>query len=94
VIFRGKGLEGPLTDADPNREGAPIPAVKPMNAKSLKQKKAAKLIADFYKVALPLLAKKKPANGFLRGKARGVSSAAARVRRHASSSSATASSAS
>jgi 2,3-bisphosphoglycerate-independent phosphoglycerate mutase len=21
VIFRGKGLEGPLTDADPNREG-------------------------------------------------------------------------
>src|SRR5690348_13072489 len=41
VIFRGKGLEGPLTDADPHREGLPIPAVKPVNAKSLKAKKAA-----------------------------------------------------
>jgi len=65
VIFRGKGLEGPLTDADPNREGAPIPVVKPTHAKSAKQKKTAKLIAEFYKMALPLLAKKKPANGFL-----------------------------
>ena len=25
VVFRGKGLEGPLTDADPNREGFAIP---------------------------------------------------------------------
>src|SRR5947208_11868382 len=39
VIFRGKGLEGPLTDSDPNREGLPIPTVKPHDAKSLKQKK-------------------------------------------------------
>src|SRR6188768_1663353 len=59
VIFRGQGLEGPLTDADPNREGTAIPTVKPTDAKSAKQKKAAKLIADFYKAALPLLAKKK-----------------------------------
>jgi len=29
VVFRGKDLEGPLTDADPNREGFAIPAVKP-----------------------------------------------------------------
>lgn len=65
VIFRGAGLEGPLTDSDPNREGLPIPTVKPTNAKSAKQKKAAKLIADFYKVALPLLKAQKPANGFL-----------------------------
>jgi 2,3-bisphosphoglycerate-independent phosphoglycerate mutase len=65
VIFRGKGLEGPLTDSDPNREGLPIATVKPTNAKSAKQKKTAKLVADFYKVALPLIAKKKPANGFL-----------------------------
>ncbi len=65
VIFRGKGLEGPLTDSDPNREGLPIATVKPTNAKSLKQKKAAKLVADFYKLALPLLAKQQPANGFL-----------------------------
>ncbi len=65
VIFRGKGLEGPLTDSDPNREGLPISTIKPTNAKSLKQKKAAKLIAGFYKAALPLLAKQQPANGFL-----------------------------
>src|SRR5436853_3612123 len=65
VVFRGKGLEGPLTDADPHREGFAIPAVKPLNAKALKAKKSAKLIVDFYKQALPLLAKKKPANGFL-----------------------------
>src|ERR1043165_5317079 len=65
VVFRGKGLEGPLTDADPNREGLPIPTVKPRNPKSAAQKKTAKLIADFYKAALPILAKEKPANGFL-----------------------------
>jgi 2,3-bisphosphoglycerate-independent phosphoglycerate mutase len=65
VIFRGKGLEGPLTDSDPNREGLPVAAVKPTVSKSVKQKKAAKLVANFYAAALPLLAKKKPANGFL-----------------------------
>ena len=65
VVFRGKGLEGPLTDADPNREGFAIPTVKPRNPKNAKQKKMAKLIADFYKAALPILAKEKPANGFL-----------------------------
>jgi 2,3-bisphosphoglycerate-independent phosphoglycerate mutase len=65
VVFRGKGLEGPLTDADPNREGFVIPAVKPRDPKNAKQKKMAKLIADFYKAALPIIAKEKPANGFL-----------------------------
>ena len=65
VVFRGKGLEGPLTDADPHREGSKIPAVKPTNAKSAKQKAAAKLIVEFYKKALPLLKGKQPANGFL-----------------------------
>jgi 2,3-bisphosphoglycerate-independent phosphoglycerate mutase len=65
VIFRGKGLEGPLTDADPNREGFKIPVVQPRDPKSAKQKKMAKLIAAFYKAALPIIAKEKPANGFL-----------------------------
>ena len=65
VIFRGKDIEGPLTDSDPNREGLPIGVVKPQNLKSDKQKKAAKLVADFYKAALPLLKGKQPANGFL-----------------------------
>ena len=65
VVFRGAGLEGPLTDADPHREGLPVPTVKPVNPKSAKAKKAAKLVADFYKAALPIIAQKKPANGFL-----------------------------
>src|SRR5258706_1723695 len=65
VVFRGKDLEGPLTDADPNREGFTIPTVKPRDPKNAKQKKMAKLIAEFYKKALPIIAKEKPANGFL-----------------------------
>ncbi|MBI3881987.1 MAG: 2,3-bisphosphoglycerate-independent phosphoglycerate mutase [Verrucomicrobia bacterium] len=65
VIFCGKGLEGPLTDTDPNREGLPIATAKPTSAKSAKQKKTAKLIAAFYKAALPVLKGQKVANGFL-----------------------------
>jgi 2,3-bisphosphoglycerate-independent phosphoglycerate mutase len=65
VIFRGQGLEGPLTDADPNREGFAVPTVHPRDENNAGQKKMAALIADFYKVALPVLAKEKPANGFL-----------------------------
>jgi len=65
VLFRGKGLEGPLTDADPHREGLPVPKVQSLNPKSAKAKKAAKLVADFYKAALPIISKRKPANGFL-----------------------------
>src|SRR5580765_8112652 len=65
VVFRGKGLEGPLTDADPHREGLGIPKAEAVNSKSLKARKAAKLVAEFYKAAKPLLAQKKPANGFL-----------------------------
>lgn len=65
VVFRGKGLEGPLTDADPNREGFTVPTVKPRDPKNAKQKKMAGLVAAFYKAARPILAKEKPANGFL-----------------------------
>ena len=65
VVFRGQGLEGPLTDADPNREGFAIPAVKPRDPQNVKQRKMARLIAAFYKVALPVIAREKPANGFL-----------------------------
>src|SRR6266571_3356 len=49
VVFRGKGLEGPLTDADPHREGLAIPKVEAVNPKSAKARKAAKLVAEFYK---------------------------------------------
>ncbi|MGD1085278.1 MAG: phosphonopyruvate decarboxylase-related protein, partial [Verrucomicrobiota bacterium] len=65
VIFRAPGLEGPLTDADPNREGVLVPVARPVNPKSAKQKKTAALVAEFYQKALPVLAGKHPANGFL-----------------------------
>jgi len=65
VVFRGSGLQGPLTDADPNREGFPIPTVHPRDENNAGQKKMAGLIADFYKAALPIIAREKPANGFL-----------------------------
>jgi len=65
VLFRGKGLEGPLTDADPHREGLAVPESRPVEPKSVKAKKAAKLVAEFYKAALPIIKNEKPANGFL-----------------------------
>jgi 2,3-bisphosphoglycerate-independent phosphoglycerate mutase len=65
VIFRGKGLEGPLTATDPNREGLKLLEAKPENPKSAGQKKAAKAVADFVKAALPVLASHAKANGFL-----------------------------
>jgi 2,3-bisphosphoglycerate-independent phosphoglycerate mutase len=46
-------------------EGKPIPGAGPVDPKSAKAKKAAKLVAEFYQQALPVIAKKKPANGFL-----------------------------
>jgi 2,3-bisphosphoglycerate-independent phosphoglycerate mutase len=65
ALFRGQGLEGPLTDADPNREGFAIPTVHPRDESNAGQKKMAGLIAEFYKAALPVLAGEHPANGFL-----------------------------
>ena len=65
VVFRGAGLQGPLTDTDPNREGLPIAEARPVDAANPGQVKVAGLIAEFYKAALPLLAGERPANGFL-----------------------------
>jgi len=65
VIFRGKGLEGPISSTDPNREGLKLVEAKPEDPKNAKQKKTAKLIAEFYKKALPVLASHPKANGFL-----------------------------
>src|SRR5664280_65470 len=48
VVFRGKGLEGPLADTDPHREGLPIAPVKSL-VKSAGTAKAAKVVAEFYK---------------------------------------------
>lgn len=65
VVFRGSGLEGPLTSTDPNREGLPVAVAMPENDQSAAQRKTAKAVAEFYKKALPLLANHPRANGFL-----------------------------
>ncbi len=65
VVFRGTGMEGPISDADPNREGKPIPDPHPTNPDCPLQKKAAANIKEFYEKALPLLKGRQPANGFL-----------------------------
>jgi 2,3-bisphosphoglycerate-independent phosphoglycerate mutase len=64
VVFRGTGLEGPLVDTDPHREGQPIAAAKPVR-RTAKTGKTAKVVAEFYRQALPVLKDQKPANGFL-----------------------------
>ena len=65
VIFRGTGMEGPLNDTDPQREGLPIAESTPLDPSSKKAQKAAKLIKAFYDKALPILKDERPANGFL-----------------------------
>ena len=65
VVFRGKGLEGPLTSTDPNREGLPLAESKPEDVKSTAQKKTTKAVAEFYRQALPIIASHPKANGFL-----------------------------
>ena len=64
VVFRGKGLEGPLTDSDPHHEGGAIKKVQAA-VKSEKAKEAAAIVNEFYSKALPIIAKEHPANGFL-----------------------------
>lgn len=65
VVFRGSGMLGPISDADPNREGFSIPDPAPTDPLCSKQQKTAANIQEFYKKALPLLEGKQPANGFL-----------------------------
>lgn len=64
VVFRGKGLGGPLSDTDPHREGERIQDARPAG-KSVGAKKAAALLKKFHARALPLLKNCAPANGFL-----------------------------
>ncbi len=65
AVFRGAGLEGPLTDADPHREGKTIPAPVPVKPNSKPAKKMADIVAKFYRQGLQILAGESPANGFL-----------------------------
>ena len=65
VVFRGEGLAGPLTDSDPHREGLPIPQSVPVDSSDQRAVKTSGLIQAFYREALPLIAERAPANGFL-----------------------------
>ena len=65
VIFRGPGMEGPLSDSDPHREGLPIPPAQAVDATNAKARKTAEIIGKFYQLALPVLRGRQPANGFL-----------------------------
>ncbi|HSY09856.1 MAG TPA: 2,3-bisphosphoglycerate-independent phosphoglycerate mutase [Candidatus Dormibacteraeota bacterium] len=65
IIFRGNGLEGPVTSTDPNREGLPLAPAKAEDSNSAAQKKTADTINEFYKLALPIIASHPQANGFL-----------------------------
>ncbi len=64
VVFRGGGIAGPLPDSDPHGTGLPV---RPIIAQSRERKvrRAAEVIARFYRQATPLLAEDYPANGFL-----------------------------
>ncbi len=64
VVFRGGGIAGPLPDSDPHGTGLPV---RPIVAQSRERKvrKAAEVIARFYRQAMPLLAEDYPANSFL-----------------------------
>jgi len=60
------GLEGPLTDADPNREGALVPVARPVNPKSAKQRRP-RIGGRILPEGPAGPAGKHPANGFFCG---------------------------
>ncbi|MBI5555002.1 MAG: 2,3-bisphosphoglycerate-independent phosphoglycerate mutase [Elusimicrobia bacterium] len=62
IIFRGDGLQGPLTDADPQREGLKI---KFTAAPALESKKASDVVNKFIKEANSILKSHHPANTVL-----------------------------
>lgn len=64
LVFRGGEIAGPLPDSDPHGTGLPIRPIVAENQDD-KVRRAAEVIAEFYRQAMPLLAEDFPANGFL-----------------------------
>jgi len=62
VIFRGDGLNGPLSDADPQKNGE---KAKPVRALSARAKKAEEVANSFIKKASEVLKSQHPANTVL-----------------------------
>jgi len=70
VVFRGAGLAGEVSDADPHREGLPIPAASALSRRPAAVK-TARVVNAFVKRARQLLKDEHPANAVL---VRGLSS--------------------
>lgn len=69
ALFRGPGLAGDVTDADPHHEGVPIPDVRPLDESAAGQK-TAHIVNRFVARAKDVLQREKVANAAL---VRGVS---------------------
>ena len=65
AVFRGPGLGGEVSDADPHKEGKPIPASHPLRAADAGAEKTARLVNTFVARAKEVLAAEHPANGVL-----------------------------
>jgi len=62
VVFRGDGLDGALSDADPQKVGEKIKFAEPLDSKA---KKSAKIVNEFIKQATEVLKEHHPANTIL-----------------------------
>lgn len=64
AVFRGQGLGGEVSDADPHKEGKPIPASQPI-VKSAAGEKTARIVNAFVKRIAEVLKEEHPANAVL-----------------------------
>ena len=69
VVLRGPGLAGEVSDADPHKEGRPVPAATPLVPEA-EAAKTARVVNAFLGQAAALLREERPANAVL---ARGLS---------------------
>jgi 2,3-bisphosphoglycerate-independent phosphoglycerate mutase len=69
AVFRGPGLGGEVSDADPHKEGKPIPAARPLGPEGTNEK-TARIVNQFVRRAAEVLQGEHPANAAL---ARGLS---------------------
>ncbi|HET9326824.1 MAG TPA: 2,3-bisphosphoglycerate-independent phosphoglycerate mutase [Candidatus Eisenbacteria bacterium] len=64
AVFRGKGLGGEVSDADPHKEGKPIPSSQPV-VKGAAAEKTARVVNAFVKRVAEVLKSEHPANAAL-----------------------------
>jgi 2,3-bisphosphoglycerate-independent phosphoglycerate mutase len=64
AVFRGPGLGGEVSDADPHKEGKPVPPARATTA-GAKHEKTARIVNAFLDRARAVLAAEKPANAAL-----------------------------